>query len=435
MYQPSPDTLLNTYKLVNESVILKDIDKTFITTFVDGLQDSMSVNERSVITENLRIIFSRFRDNKEPWTNFKGVVQGQIKFDIMNVSDYIETQIRKDANLLFKLKQDNYLDPVLGPTQLQELHDDFFKNIYAKNKWDDSVAPKIARELQGILDFKIPAKLRIRLSSSSLDNFYLKFAKRLSLADSPDRDQLAVALGRDLYNAANYRGSRNEWFNLGVKLLDDANDKGFYKLETFGVQKRRMKSRNFGKLFGPYYDTFSVNLRIIDPRIHEYSTLTRKVEVGLRVGVTTKENKLYIREGYKTYHIMTDTGFYDTRIPITSTSSFKNFPVSVIDKDMTTALNWAAESEYRIDPDFYDFIMKLLTFQDDKGKAQYFNDLNHYKDFIIERGDAYERFKSMAWLREKNAAFSNHPFLDHRARIYDRGFISPQSGETLEVEA
>jgi hypothetical protein len=98
---------------------------------------------------------------------------------------------------------------------------------------------------------------------------------------------------------------------------------------------------------------------------------------------------------------------------------------------METALNWAASSEYRVDPDFYDFTMKLLNFQDDKGAAKYYNDLNNYKNFIIERGDAYERFKSMEWLRKNNTAFSNHPFLDHRARIYDRGFISPQSGEVF----
>jgi hypothetical protein len=169
----------------------------------------------------------------------------------------------------------------------------------------------------------------------------------------------------------------------------------------------------------------------VDPRIHEYSTLTRKVETGLRIGVTTPKNKLYIREGYKTYQVKTATGFYDTRIPITSTSSFSNFPVALIDKNMETALNWAASSEYRVDPDFYDFTMKLLNFQDDKGAAKYYNDLNNYKNFIIERGDAYERFKSMEWLRKNNTAFSNHPFLDHRARIYDRGFISPQSGEVF----
>jgi hypothetical protein len=33
------------------------------------------------------------------------------------------------------------------------------------------------------------------------------------LADMPDRDQLAVQLGRDLYNMANYRGSRKVFWD------------------------------------------------------------------------------------------------------------------------------------------------------------------------------------------------------------------------------
>ena len=125
--------------------------------------------------------------------------------------------------------------------------------------------------MRGIIDMKIPLKIRTRLNESQLRDFYIKFAQRLSVGDTPERDALAISLGRDLYNAANYRGSRNDWFNLGVKLLNDADDKGFYKLETYGVQKKRMKKKTGSGYFGPYYDTFSVNLRIVDPRILEYA--------------------------------------------------------------------------------------------------------------------------------------------------------------------
>ena len=432
LYQPNPDALLNAYRLVDESTDLKEIDKSFIKEFVDGLENHMGVNERAVITENLRITVARQRANGAPWANLKAVLQGQIKFDVMNVSDYMETQLRKDANLLHKLKQANYIDPVLGPTQLKDLHDQFIPNIIEKNRWEDSIAPKIAKELRNVLDYKIPVTLKIRMKPHDLDSFYLKFARQLSLADSPDRDQLAVTLGRDIYNKANMRGSRNEWYQLGVKLLDDADSKGFYKLETFGVQKRRMKSRMGGRYFGPYYDTFAVNLRIVDPRIQRYAKLTRKVEMGLRVPIIDERNRLYIREGYKTYFVADGLlGFYDTRIPITSTSSFTNFPASVIDKEMTTALNWTAKSQYKIDPEFHDIVEKILYFADDKGKAQYYHDLNKYREYMIERGDAYERLKTMKWLRDQDAAFSNTPFLDHRARIYERGLIGPQSGETF----
>jgi hypothetical protein len=396
----------------------------------------MSINERAVVTENLRITMERFRKDAQPWGNLKAVLNNEMKFDVMNVSDYMETQIRKDADLLTKLKQLNYLDPVLGPTQLSTLSNDFLKNIFARNTWEDRTAPKIARELRNILDLKIPYGIRSRLTDNELDKFYLSFAKRLGFADTPDRDQLAVQLGRDLYNKANRRGSRNEWFNLGVKILDDAKSKGFYELETYGVQKRRMKSKMGGNYFGPYYDTFAVNIRVVDPRILNYAKLTRKVDLGYRIGVTdaNPKNRLVIREGYKTYFVDNGAlGYVDTRIPVTSTSSFSNFPATVIDKNMANALNWAANAKYRVDPDFFDFSQKLLAFQDDKGKAKFYNDLNVYRTHIIERGDSYERFKAMQWFRGNDAAFSNHPFLDHRARIYDSGLIGPQSGETFNL--
>ena len=435
LFQPAPKVLENNIRLLNESPDLLDRDKEFIEKFVNDLSERMSVNERAVVADNLRIIFTRYRKNKEPWVNFKAVVQGQIKFDVTNVSDAIETQLRRDTNLLKKLTDSNYIDPVLGPVQLDELHDEFIPNILAKNKWEDSVAPKIARELRPIFDSAILKNPRVwnRLDDGTLEQFYLKFAQRLSMADSPDRDQLAVSLGRDLYNLANFNGTRKQWYDMGMSVLESKGAKKFFEIETFGVQKRRMKSRMSGAYFGPYYDTMAYNVRVTDPRIQEYARLTRKVEVGLRVGVTEEKNRLVFREGYKTYFIKNGSTYTDTRIPITSTSSFSDFPSDFIDKDMVRALNWAGKAEYRIDNDFYDFINKLLYFEDDRGAAKKYNELNEYRKYIAARGDSYERFKAMEWLRNSGKSFSNNPFIDHRARIYDRGLISPQSGETFNV--
>lgn len=434
MYQPSPETLKHTYSLIDESQSLLPKDKAYIKDFVDSLQDLMSVNERSVISENLRIVFSRYRDNKELWGNLKAVLNSEIPFDVMNVSDYMETQIRKDSNLLYKLKQSGFIDPVLGPTQLDMLHNTFIDSIQKRNNWEDKELPQLASRLRGIIDTKIPIKIKARLgdSDTELRQFYLKFARRLAMADTPDRDQFAAALGKDLYNAANLKGSRNEWWKLGTKLLDDAKGKGIFDLDTYGIQKRRMKSRMGNRYFGPYYDTFSVHLKISDPKIIEYATLNRKIDVGLRVGPLAGHNKLLIRKGYKTYFLDQGLrGMYDTRIPIISSSSFYDFPVELIDDAMTKALNWASSTEYKVDPEFYDFIDKLIMYVDDKGKAEYYDDLNNYKKYMISRGDSYERLKAMSWLRNKDAPFTNLPFLDHRGRIYERGMIGPQSGETF----
>jgi len=193
-----------------------------------------------------------------------------------------------------------------------------------------------------------------------------------------------------------------------------------------------MKSRMSGKYFGPYYDTNSSYLQITDKRIQEYAKLNRLIDLGLRVPIVDPNNRLLIREGYKTYFIDRGIlGYEDTRIPITSTSSFSEFPEEFIDKDFVKAINWAANAEYKVDPDYYDFTQKLLYFEDDKGKAKHYNELNEYRKFIASRGDSYERFKAMEWLRESQKPFSTQQFIDHRARIYERGLVGPQAGETF----
>ena len=250
LYQPNPGVYENALRLIREAPELKQADKDFILNFVEGLTGSIGVNQQSVVADNLRILFTRYRKNPQVWGNFKALNQAQMKYDIVNISEAIETSIRKDSDVLKKLQMSNYIDPVLGPTQLQEIHDEFIDNIIKKNRWEDSVAPKIARELRSYwttYDTFLPFAIKLRLTEGDLQKFFLKFAQRLALADGPDFDSVAAGLGRDLYNLASVRGNRNDWVNLGKKILEKNNK--FYELETFGVQKRRMKSRMSGQYF------------------------------------------------------------------------------------------------------------------------------------------------------------------------------------------
>lgn len=431
LYAPNPAALSNNRRLVEESKTLTEKDKKFILDLESSLADRMGINQRAVVVDNLRVIFGRFRSSGTGWVNFKAVSNAQMRFDVMNVSDYVETYIRRDGDVLKRLLQDNYVDPVLGAVQLDDLSNNFFANIKRRNRWEDTTAPQIARELKPLLDSSIPLVIRSRLTDRDLHQFYLRLAHRLALNDGPDRDQLAVALGRELHNLANLNGSRTAWYDLGVKILENKSVSKFFTVETFGVQKRRMKSRLSGGYFGPYYDTLSYNIRVVDPRIQEYSRLSRRVELGLRVGTVGDSERLVFRPGYKTYFTKTLTGLEDTRIPITSTNSFSDFPEELVDKQLTDALTWAGKAEYRVDEDYHDFIQKLLYYVDDKGRSAHYDGLNEYRKYIASRGDAYERFKAMKWHRQNGTAFSNTPFVDHRARIYERGLIGPQAGETF----
>jgi len=430
IYQPNADVYDGALRRVRDSEDLLQGDKDFVLSTLDKLSMKMGMNERAAVADNLRVTIGRFRKNGEVWGNFKAVSNSQMKFDVMNVSDAIETQLRRDGDVLRKLSRDVYVDPVLGETQLSELGGDLVKNIKERNRWDDTVAPAIARELRDYFDLAIPKKIRSRLSERQVQGFYQRFAERLGAADSPDRDALAVALGRDLYNSANYNGNRRDWYNLGLKLLEQKAGH-LFQIDTFGVQKRRMRSRLSGAYFGPYYDTVSYYIKVEDPRIVRYARLNRQVEIGLRVPVTSEGQRLTLREGYKTYFVRDGLGWYDTRLPIVSSSSFSNFPTEFVDKDFVSAMNWASETKYKIDPEFHEFIRKLLYFKDDRGNAKKYDELNHYRKYMLGRGDAYEHFKTMQWLTEGDRTFSNHTFIDMRGRVYSRGFVTPQSGESF----
>jgi hypothetical protein len=168
---------------------------------------------------------------------------------LTNVSEYIETNLRNNTDFFYKIKQDAFLDPVLGAVQIEDLAKNFHKNIEERNLWEIRKLPAIAKELKPWINTGIPLKIQKRIDPLELDNFYMKFARRLAFDNAPDRDQLAVSLGRDLYTMANYRGSKKEWYDSGVYLLDKAQKSGFYDLETFGVKKRRMRSRMSGQYF------------------------------------------------------------------------------------------------------------------------------------------------------------------------------------------
>jgi len=436
MYQPQPAILQNNLRKVLESPVLLKRDKEFIVSFVESLKDQMGMNERAVIADNLRIVFGRARESGQPWSNYKAVTQAQIKFDVTNTSEAIETHLRRDTDFLKKLVEEQFIDPVLGSVQIDKLQREFRKNIKHKKYWEDAIAPKLAEELHAAFNADLLVKHPLiwnRISPPELKKFYNNVSLQLSAGLMPDADEMALSLGRKLYNMANLNGNKDQWLSLGWDVLNGKRAKKFFEVETFGVQKRRMRSKMSGSYFGPYYDTLSYNIRIVDKRMQEYARVSRAVDISMRLPVISEENRLYIRPGYKSYFLKTKLGWEDTRIPIISKTELRTLPDDFVDKTFADSLNWASKTKYRIDEDFYDFIRDLLYFQDDKGKAKWYNERNEFRKYLASRGDTYERFKMMEYLREKGSAFSNHVFIDHRARVYERGFIGPQAGETFNV--
>jgi len=92
LYQERLDFMRNAKDLTREQ-------KDFISGFVTKLDDKVSVNQQTVMVENLRVNFQRFNKNKEPWADLAAVVNAENRFAVQNVSRLLDVRSRDRAKL------------------------------------------------------------------------------------------------------------------------------------------------------------------------------------------------------------------------------------------------------------------------------------------------------------------------------------------------
>jgi len=63
-------------------------------SFVESFEDTVSVNQQTAIAENLRVIFERYNNKKEPWNNFANVVRAEMQYSVTNTSRILDRRSR-----------------------------------------------------------------------------------------------------------------------------------------------------------------------------------------------------------------------------------------------------------------------------------------------------------------------------------------------------
>jgi len=101
IYKPNNSLLEERLTLVRNSKILNKEQKEFIENFVNSMEDRVSTNNRSVITENLRVVFERQLNvdspsYNKPWENLTAVIRAENVNAVQNVSRRLERTYRKD---------------------------------------------------------------------------------------------------------------------------------------------------------------------------------------------------------------------------------------------------------------------------------------------------------------------------------------------------
>lgn len=94
LYDPDFNVLQERLDFIRNSKALKQDHKKWILDFVESLDDQVSINQQTAIAENLRVVFERYNNDKQPWVNFMNVTRGEMQYSVVNTSRILDRRSR-----------------------------------------------------------------------------------------------------------------------------------------------------------------------------------------------------------------------------------------------------------------------------------------------------------------------------------------------------
>ena len=146
IYSPDHNVLQERIDFLNNSKLLSVEEKRFIERFALSLENQgVSVNQQTVIVENLRILFERFAKDKRPWDNYVALTRAEMVNSVVNSSRIIDRRSRASSQQ-FKFGADSPSIQILGEyTSFDDIAARTLTNQrYVKN-WANTEGIKLAR--------------------------------------------------------------------------------------------------------------------------------------------------------------------------------------------------------------------------------------------------------------------------------------------------
>jgi SPP1 gp7 family putative phage head morphogenesis protein len=547
-YDPDFTLLRERIDYMRESKLLDRNQKQFIEDFTNQLEDRVSVNQQTVVVENLRILFERYQKNPVPWENFVATVRAEMNFSTVNVSRLLDRRSRSRSELFLGFKGDPNEPAVMiqgqslpisklhaekleyeryaqdwastegiklarsvyyrgkapwtayffGPNKkpeglYEQLKESFIKRSirstfykddpigfytrYGKSpdKWlkifkkylkkkltpnwltlfleikeegfIDFITKTIREEYRSIVDLEFFYRLRRSLTleklliekalgpiegqvTRSMSNLMAVVAEGVTT----DYDSLAISLGKSLKSTWNpvypiFGSSLEDYHEQGSKILELFREQGLIRVNSRGVTRRATTDLDTGRPSGNWKDTVSREVQVIDPTMLKLQDYNRRIELSNRLGVDRPENKYYVTPGKKTY---VDARGRDTGVPVVTRSAFSKFDEKQIDGDFADMLNHTMSFRYEVDDEFSSFMDDLVRFKDQRGKAEYYDSINGFREEIVRRGDqGYGLMETIRYYRANGKAFTVHARIDGRGRVYYNGYLTPTGGEVV----
>ena len=249
-----------------------------------------------------------------------------------------------------------------------------------------------------------------------------------------DYDSLAITIGRNLYrdyfkSLTKEPATLRTYHRAGSRVLRDLERRNVIRVNNRGTVRRSVIDLETGRAGGAWKDTVSREVELIDSRFQRFAELNRIEYINRQIGFTSNRNRLRARIGKKDYY---DSVGNKTNVPITTRDAYERFPSQQVDRDIVNMINHANSIRYKVDPDHADFMYRLFTFRDPRGRTAYYDSLNGFREEIIRRGQVgYGLMETLRYYQRSGRSFTNTARIDSRGRLYYQGYISPTGGEVV----
>jgi len=508
-----PEILKERLARVANSEVLTSEQKAYIEKFVKDLDRSLSINQRSVVTDVLRQTFTRSNNSGEPWGKPTSVFR---KFTLNSVQDLGTLMFNRSAdrgklfgNLTAKLADDpevfiqnkrytmsQIIDDQRADNRFIETWQGTYGAKLAKKAYFNGKAPvaaytqpiikrypsvkqfrkslidripgvEIKRKLTKLFETKPPkpswyqqqvAKVR-GASREFLDREFLfalqrksaekqlkdkvqkatsKAMQSIATADGADYDMLAIKIGQIFDNELGtlnpFRSKTLKDFHKdGSKIIDSLEKQGMIRTTTIrDIGTSSPTDLTTGR---PVSDaalrgvSVTRQIGIVNGPMRQLQIAAEKARAARRFGYSNDRDKVYARAGSKEYY---DARNRKTGMPVVSEKVYADYDANQIDRDMANMLNHANSVKYEVDNEFFDFAERLIYFNDKRGEAKKWDELNEMKKLFMSRGNDSRGTMAVAkFYRKRGEAFSVDASVDFRGRVYHRGLLTPTKGEAI----
>jgi hypothetical protein len=148
LYDPDFNLYQERLDFMRNSKLLSKDEKDFIESVVAGLDDKISVNQQTVVIENLRVVLERYAKNKKPWENLSSVIRAENRFAVQNVSRLLDTRSRKRNEMFISyLSRETPEVQIMGRYyNFAKLQADQLKDQRFIDSWRSTTGVKLAKK-------------------------------------------------------------------------------------------------------------------------------------------------------------------------------------------------------------------------------------------------------------------------------------------------